>query len=459
MKRLVSMTLLAVLLTMTIPAPTYAAWQADDTIVTPSASSDGFGQAIDIDHNANGVFMAVTGPSSNTYIYKYNTGTSNWDLEDTIAQGGYSVSIALDFVVINNQTNNYIYKRSGTSWSSDVTLPCASSCGVTSDAIDLVNTGTNAYYLAYGMPGSNTVQIYKYFEAFPGFFTWASVFTIDSANVCSATDCTSDVGDKLGDSVSLSSDGMSVAIGAPEFDHTGTVSGGFSICHNSASSCGAAFVYRSLDGGTTLENGTGTPSFYLYSNDSDQNAKFGASVKMTDTNLAVGAELGYTTEVEDGSIYMFDWNAGGDSWDFAQEFEGSLGLGGNGEDDGFGLSIDMSGIYLIAGAPNHDLQSGVAYIFENSGGTWSEIYDFGPSSTDFGGFGKDVALDGNDYYSASGSPGLNPSQISTLNDQGAGSGGGAVPEFHEWVLIITVMLAIGFMWKYLPKLQAPQTRA
>ena len=65
-----------------------------------------------------------------------------------------------------------------------------------------------------------------------------------------------------------------------------------------------------------------------------------------------------------GAAYVFR-NSGG-TW--SQQAKLSDGA----SKDGFGTSVAMSGSTVVVGAPDADSFTGAAYIFVNSGGTWSQ---------------------------------------------------------------------------------------
>lgn len=92
-------------------------------------------------------------------------------------------------------------------------------------------------------------------------------------------------------------------------------------------------------------------------------AYFGQAVCIDGDYAIVGAP----TYSGAGSAYIYHYN--GSSWDFVQKLApGDLASG-----DNFGSSVSISGDYAIVSAPHQTLWKGSVYIFLNSGGTWSQV--------------------------------------------------------------------------------------
>ncbi len=113
---------------------------------------------------------------------------------------------------------------------------------------------------------------------------------------------------------------------------------------------------------------------------------FGISVAISGTTALVGAD-GHAKEA--GRAYVFTNTAGG--WEQAAELKGSDTVGV----DGFRISVVMSGSTAIAGAPDHAKESGRAYVFTNTAGGWKQATELkGSDTVAADGFGVSVAISG-----------------------------------------------------------------
>lgn len=196
--------------------------------------------------------------------------------------------------------------------------------------------------------------------------------------------------------------GVSVSI-AGDYLIIGAVSSDSSPGTNLNTNEGAAYIY---------ERNT-TTNLWEYKiklvapvrNTSDQ---FGVSVNITSGGYAV---VGANAEDEDaaetnfvegaGSAYIFERNNATTNWDFKQKVVAS----DRDDFDQFGVSVNLSGNYLIVGARNKDATTndaenfGAAYVYErDGGGTWSQVAILTAPTADRSAsdqFGTSVAIDGN----------------------------------------------------------------
>jgi hypothetical protein len=146
----------------------------------------------------------------------------------------------------------------------------------------------------------------------------------------------------------------------------------------------------------------------LLASDAAAGDQFGWSVAISGNYAIVGAYIDDNNANESGSAYIFELSNG--TWTEKQKLLASDGA----ESDRFGESVAISGNYAIVGARRKDNYTGSAYIFELSNGTWTEkqklLASDGESSDHFG---HSVAISGNyaivgaysddNYYSNSGS--------------------------------------------------------
>lgn len=209
--------------------------------------------------------------------------------------------------------------------------------------------------------------------------------------------------------------GWSVAI-----DGDYAVIGAYAEDHNLAdadnqSKAGSAYIFER--GG----DGTWDEVQKVIASDRTAGDEFGWSVDISGNTVVIGAHFeshdaaGANYIYHAGSAYIFD--RGGDGvWSETQKIVGSGRAadidfpdgGGGGDDlsDQFGCAVSLSGDHLIIGAYHHDYdatggsplnETGAAYIFERSGGTWTEVEKLQNSDrAEEDRFGFSVAIDG-DY--------------------------------------------------------------
>ena len=94
---------------------------------------------------------------------------------------------------------------------------------------------------------------------------------------------------------------------------------------------------------------------------------FGWSVALDGSRALVGA---YGRGGKKGAAYIFDLSGG--NWNERADISlGTVGVSG----DYFGWSVALDGSRALVGAPNRDGNKGTAYIFDLSGGNWTEPAD------------------------------------------------------------------------------------
>ena len=116
---------------------------------------------------------------------------------------------------------------------------------------------------------------------------------------------------------------------------------------------------------------------------------FGESVALDGSRALVGA---YGRDGFRGAAYMFDLSGG--NWTETADISlGTFGVSG----DVFGFSVALDGSRALVGAPGRGGLRGAAYIFDLSGGNWNERADISLGTVGVSGdrFGGSVALDGN----------------------------------------------------------------
>jgi hypothetical protein len=135
----------------------------------------------------------------------------------------------------------------------------------------------------------------------------------------------------------------------------------------------------------------------LMASDGAIDDEFGKSVSMSGDYAIVGAYGDDDKGTESGSAYIFDRTGG--SWSQVAKLTASDGAA----DDHFGYSVSMSGDYAIVGAYGDDdngTESGSAYLFEKPGTGWSNMTETAKLTASDGAaddrFGYSISISG-DY--------------------------------------------------------------
>ena len=153
--------------------------------------------------------------------------------------------------------------------------------------------------------------------------------------------------DKFGQDVAIS--GTIAIVGAPEEDAGG-------------SNAGAAYIFEKI-------GSTWTEKTKLTASDAQASDQFGYVVAISGTRVIVGAPKEDTPSSNAGAAYIFEKS--GLTWSQIVKLQGNDTTG----NDWFGINVAISGTTAIVGARYQDSganNAGAAYIFEESGGTWSQ---------------------------------------------------------------------------------------
>jgi len=126
---------------------------------------------------------------------------------------------------------------------------------------------------------------------------------------------------------------------------------------------------------------------------------FGKSLSLYDNTLVVGSYGDDDDGSESGSVYIF--NRSGSSWSLTQKITASNASASS----YFGNSVSIYNNIIVVGAYGKNSYNGSAYIFELSGGTWTEQEKFTPNGSGMRFFGYSVAVYNN--YAVVGSMGDN----------------------------------------------------
>ncbi|MCP5023122.1 MAG: hypothetical protein GY930_15290 [bacterium] len=215
-----------------------------------------------------------------------------------------------------------------------------------------------------------------------------------------------DFDDAFGRSVAIS--GELIAVGAPfEASNSTGVNGDQS--NNSAQSAGAVYIFE-------RNGGAWSQQAYLKASNTDSDDWFGESLAFSGELLVVGApredsnatgvdgDQSDNSAADSGAVFLFERSGG--VW----SQQAYLKASNTDPNDRFGTSAAASGESVIVGAhweesdatgvdgdqsSNSAIRSGAAYVFERSGGAWSQQAYLKASNTDPNDqFGWSVAISG-----------------------------------------------------------------
>lgn len=463
MKKFTATVLVLFMVVMNGPASVYAAWSEQDELPNPGASStNAFGSDVEIE----GDYLMVSATKENNdrgAIFAYKRAGTSWVQQDgnsncsgtndciqstDIADGdsfGQSISVSGNYMITGAHQNDdsfngagsaYVFTTAdgGETWTQQAKL-------LASDRAQFDYFGwavsVSGDYAAVGVPYDDNAEGVDSGAVY--FFKRDGTSWNPASSTPKIVPSALDAGDNFGYSVSMS--GNYIAIGSPYDEISG-------------SDTGAVYIYTTSDGDTWILDATIKGSSLGTDDD------FGGSVALDGEYLGVGSP-GYPIGDWDGAAYVF---YSGGSWDdgdtdMQEMIEPSDMSAGNSWE--FGISVDLDGSDLIVGsdwAQVGGTDTGAAYIYTRSGTVWStdeeKVYETGGASGDQ--FGWSVGISG-DYSVVGKTPwGLDGAAF-VYYDQPAGGG---VPEFSDYLLMLTVIIAVGLMVKTVPNITgAPAARA
>ncbi|MGO8748092.1 MAG: IPT/TIG domain-containing protein [Thermoguttaceae bacterium] len=239
----------------------------------------------------------------------------------------------------------------------------------------------------YATVGGNSLQGAAYVFTDSGGSTWTQVDKLTASDGMA--------NDRFGASVAIS--GNTILVGAPHAAVGGT------------SDQGAVYVF-------TESGSTWIPAAKLTASDSDSaepGGEFGISVAISGNTVVVGSIYAYVPgNYAQGVAYVF--TGSGSNWNET----GVLVRSAASAYDNFGAAVAISGSTIVVGADgaaNGGNQLGAAYVFAESGSTWSqtaELTESGGSTADL--FGSSVSIDGNTIV-----VGADADTVGSNADQGA----------------------------------------
>jgi hypothetical protein len=343
-----------------LPTLCFGQWTQVGNTINGQLEGDqtGYSTAISADGNvvATGANFSDNGGNSSGQVRVFGLSNGVWsqigaDLngETSGDQTGQSVSLSADgaVVAIGEPFNNdlgftagqvRVFRNINNTWTQvGQDLFGQNATAGAGTAVDLSADGTT---VAFGAP--NTVV-----DGFTGFTGNVEVYQLEGNSwVQKGEDINGDGSIiKFGQSVSLSDDGNTIAIG--QTGNPGIVP---------PSDIGRVKIYQFIDNQWVQ---LGTTLFGTEAND-----EFGYRVRLSSsgTTLAVGS-------FAHNEVKVFEWTSG--SWNQV----GNTLVGENPVDNfGFSISLSGSGSILAIGGRNHSsvgFNTGRAYVYENQGGNWT----------------------------------------------------------------------------------------
>jgi hypothetical protein len=302
----------------------------------------------------------------------------------------------------------YVFVRKAGTWTQQAYLkPSDAAAGYFGTAVDLSADGN---VLAVGAPrGNGVVHTFQRGD----FGAWSKHGSAKAPK--------SELNDDFGFSVSISSDGNALAVGAPGEASNATGIDGDET-NNDAQSAGAAYVFRYDAAGWSQES-------YLKASNSEAGDNFGYSVALSGDGktLAVGAyaEQSAATGINgdqadnnggtySGAAYVF--RAGGATWrqeayvkasntitcDLGMDFGLSVALSNDGSVLAVGADYENSGAAGVDGdqADCTASRAGAAYLFSGVDGNWKQkayVKAPNPAHGDTFGVALDLSDDGTSF--------------------------------------------------------------
>jgi hypothetical protein len=361
------------------------------------ASYDYLGTSVSISSDGTTVAIGANGNDGNgsnaghVRIYEYSAGSwtqlgadidgeANWD------QSGYSVSLSSDGTRVaigaidndgtsTNTGHVRIFEYSAGSWTqlgSDIDGEAAGD--LSGWSVSLSSNGTT---VAIGAPGNNGngtnsghVRIYEYSAG-----SWTQLGADIDGEAAN---------DQSGTSVSLSSDGTTVAIGAFGNDGNGSNAGHVRIYEYSASSW--TQLGADIDGEAAFDD-----------------SGYSVSLSSDGTTVAIGARFNDGNGTAAGHVRIYEYSAG--SWtQLGADIDGEAAN----DQSGWSVSLSSDGTTLAIGAIGQDgngADTGHVRIYEYSAGSWTQLGADIDGEAAGDGSGTSVSLSSDGTIVAIGAPG------------------------------------------------------
>ena len=148
--------------------------------------------------------------------------------------------------------------------------------------------------------------------------------------------------------------------------------------------------------------------------DAAPDSDFGYSVALSGSQMLIGA---FGAADRNGRGYVF---VKAPSGNWGQQAELAASDGGAFGGDDFGISVALSGGTAVLGAENHNAGDGAAYVFGQSGTTWSQEAELAGSDINRNSsFGSSVALSGTTIVVGTGPNGASPAGAYVFSGSGS----------------------------------------
>jgi hypothetical protein len=334
-------------------------WVKQGGDIDGEASGDKSGYSVSISNDGSLVAIGApnNGGADNGHVRVYKYANGSWTKQGGDINGpsdgdqsGYSVSLSGDgsFVAIgahNNDGNGTnsghvrVYKYVNSAWvkqGADIDGE-----GANDNSGRSVSLSSNGSIVAIGAPNNNNtngtdagqVRVYKY---------------VNNAWVKQGADIDGEAAnDEFGTSVSLSGDGSIVAIGAP---------------NNGGSDTGHVRVYKYVNSAWVKQGGD--------INGASNGDNFGTSVSLSNDGLtlAVGAPNNNGNGTDSGHVRVYKY--ANSSWSKqGADIDGE----NDGDNSGTSVSLSADGSIVAIGAPNNNgngTDSGQVRVYKYTGGSW-----------------------------------------------------------------------------------------
>ena len=292
-----------------------------------------------------------SGGAGAAYVFAESGGTWSQQQELTASDGapddwfGNSVAVDGSTVVVGaphhmvgsnaNQGAAYVFMQSGTTWSQQAELTASDGAARDNFGISVAVNGSTAVVAALNHAGGSNASHGAAYVFVQSATTWGQEAELTSSG--GAT------GDYFGRSVAVSGGVVVVGSPGPKFTPSSTYAG-------------AAYVF--------VQSGTSwSQQVELTASDGAARDNFGISVAVDGSTALVGA---LNHNGAQGAAYVFVQS--GTTWSQQAELTASDGAAG----DNFGISVAVDGSTVLVGALNHNGAQGAAYVFVQSGTTWSQ---------------------------------------------------------------------------------------
>ena len=309
------------------------------------AADDQFGYSVAVGDSkiVVGVYGDDDNGSDSGSVYVYDLDGSN-EVKITASDGtssdyfGGTVAIGNSKIVVGSSTSGsvYVYDLDG---SNEVKI--TASDGTSSDYFG----GTVAI-------GNSKIVVGAYYGASGSVY----VYDLDGSNEVKITASDGALSDYFGYSVAVGNN--KIAVGAYRDD-------------DNQSGSGSVYVYD-LDGSNEVK---------ITASDSDSNDRFGYSVAVGDSKIVVGAYYDDDNGISSGSVYIYDL-------DGSNEVKITASDGASG--DRFGSSVAVGDSKIAVGAYGDGSLSGSVYVYDLDGSNEVKITASDGASIDY--FGHSVAV-------------------------------------------------------------------